>query len=533
MRFLPRTLQALGAAVLVLAVESAAQAVTPKQQSQGIKPAEIDQVVQRAMKEYNVPGLAVGLIKDGEVIHARGYGVREHGKSAPVDEKTLFGIASTGKSFTAAAMALLVDEGKIAWDDRVIDYLPQFQMYDPWVTREFQIRDLLIHNSGLGLGAGDLMLFPSENFTREEIIHNLRYLKPVTSFRSTFAYDNLLYVVAGEVIAVVSGQSYEDFVDKRILQPLGMKHCAANLIRIKGAHNVAKPHQVVEGELTLAIPDVEPGVVNVSAAAGGMLCSVDSALKWLEMHLRGGQLSDGSVLISPAQHRYIFTPHTIIPPLPPAMQEMFGSDFSAYGLGWNVLEFSGYKMAHHGGAITGMLSQVWLIPELQLGLVIYTNQQAAVARHAIGRRILEAYTSDQQSDWVAIFKDFHTAYRAQAQAEVPDPAQLNYTPTRSLTDYTGEYVDPWFGRITISKHDGQLYFASERQPRLSGEMVPYQNDLFIAVWDDRSLQADAYVQFSNDFAGKPKRILMQAVSPLTDFSFDFHDLDFSRFVSAH
>lgn len=173
--------------------------------SEGLSSPEVDQVVRQVMEKFEIPGIAVGIIKDGKVIHAKGYGVRNIDKKGKVDAETLFSIASTGKSFTTAAIALLVDEGKMRWDDKVIDYIPNFRMYDPWVTREFTVRDLLIHNSGLGLGAGDLMFWPTASFTRKEIISNLRYLKPASSFRSEFAYDNLLYIVAGEVIAAVSG----------------------------------------------------------------------------------------------------------------------------------------------------------------------------------------------------------------------------------------------------------------------------------------------------------------------------------------
>ena len=210
---------------------------------------QLDSTVSRAMKEFEVPGMAVGIVKDGKLVYAKGYGVREYGKPGKVDADTLFQIGSNTKAFTAAALAILVDEGKINWDDKVIDHLAQFRMYDPYVTREFTIRDLLTHRSGLGLGAGDLMFFPASDFTRDEIMRGLRFLKPASSFRSKFDYDNLLYMVAGEIVPAVSGQSWEEFVEKRILDPLQMRPCAASYNRIQDRSDVAAPHVVVEGKL--------------------------------------------------------------------------------------------------------------------------------------------------------------------------------------------------------------------------------------------------------------------------------------------
>jgi CubicO group peptidase (beta-lactamase class C family) len=191
--------------------------------AQSVRPSEIDSLVERTMKTFHVPGIAVALIKDGRTILVKGYGVRSLITKLPTDENTLFAIASNTKAFTAAALGILADEGKLTFDDKVIDYIPGFRLYNPYVTEEFTIRDLLTHRSGMGLGAGDLMIWPEPSlFTREDIIHNLRYLKPVSGFRTQYDYDNLLYIVAGEVVARASGMPYEDFIEKRIIQALGM-----------------------------------------------------------------------------------------------------------------------------------------------------------------------------------------------------------------------------------------------------------------------------------------------------------------------
>ena len=198
---------------------------TVSAQAQVLSAKQIDSLVELTLKTFDVPGISVGIVKDGKLIHAKGYGVASLRTGKKVDENTLFGIASNSKSYTAAALGMLVDEGKIKWDDKVTDYIPEFKMYNPYVTEEFTIRDLLTHRSGLGLGAGDLMMFPDQSdFTKKDIIHNLRYLKQVSSFRTKYDYDNNLYIVAGEVVARASGLSWEDFIEKRIMTPLGFKN---------------------------------------------------------------------------------------------------------------------------------------------------------------------------------------------------------------------------------------------------------------------------------------------------------------------
>jgi CubicO group peptidase (beta-lactamase class C family) len=217
--------------------------------SQQPTPGEIDELAARAMEAFQTPGIAVGVVQDGELVYAKGHGVREIGRPDPVDPDTLFQIASLTKAFTAAALGILVDDGTLDWDDRVIDYLPEFQMYDSWVTREFTIRDLLTHRSGLGLGAGDLLFWPQAKSTREDIIRAMRHLEPETSFRTAYAYDNLLYAIAGEVVRAVSGVPWEDFVETRIMQPLEMTGCRAFPDRVAGQTNRATPHMVVDGAL--------------------------------------------------------------------------------------------------------------------------------------------------------------------------------------------------------------------------------------------------------------------------------------------
>jgi len=488
---------------------------------------EVDQLVLNAMETFNVPGVAVGIVKDGKIIHAKGYGARHIGKIGPVDEKTLFSIGSISKSFTVAALALLEQEGKLNWDDRVIDHMPNFRLHDPWVTREFRIRDLLIHNSGLGLGAGDLMFFPSRGFSREEIIHNLRYLKPVSSFRSKYAYDNLLYIVAGELISIMASVAYEQYVDQYILAPLSMENCAMDVSPLTASDNIADPHMFKNGIIQATERDVKLGGEVVFAAAGGLQCSVVSTLKWHQMFLSQGKVPSGEQFLSKRNVAEILSPQTIMP-LKPDDKKWFGSSYSAYGLAWKLSDFHGYQLAQHAGGLLGMLSLNAMVPELNLGIVIYTNQQAGYARPAIMNQLLEYYTTEKSVNWVAKLLARKQEKNLTVKEDLSQVKDAEYAPHKPLDVYEGKYRDPWFGVVEISTKGEDLYFRSLKSARLKGRLIHFKADLFIAEWDDRTLNADAYVKFITDYNGLPKKIEMKAISPDTDFSFDFHDLNLMR-----
>ncbi|MFK5894352.1 MAG: serine hydrolase [Pseudomonadota bacterium] len=492
----------------------------------GLSSHEIDRLVASTMEKYHVPGIAIGIIKNGKIIHAKGYGVKNINKKDKVNTETLFGIASTGKSFTAVGLALLVDEGKIKWNDKVIDHISNFRLFDPWVTREFTILDLLIHNSGLGLGAGDLMFWLQSSFTREEIISNLRYLKPVSSFRSEYAYDNLLYIVAGELIAKVSGISYEEFIDSRIIEPLAMKNCTANMKSTKDFSNIADPHMYRDGMLHSVIRDVKVGEVFI-AAAGGIQCSVKSILKWHAMHLSQGRLPNGKTFLSEKQQAFIMTPHNILP-VKPNSKKWFNTNFSTYGLGWKLSDKYGYKVIEHGGTLLGMMSMNSMVPDLGLGIVVYTNQQSRIARQAIMSSILEAYLTESKTDWGVRLDKVAQDKINKSKEIIASNKIINFTPTGNLSRYAGTFKDSWFGDVEISENNGVLYFRSVRSERLKGEMVAYQHDQFIVRWDDRSLEADAYIKYLSNYNGEPTHFIMKAISPLTDFSFDFQDLNLKR-----
>jgi len=509
-------------------------------QAQPMTATTIDSLVIRTLKTFDVPGIAVCIIKDGKVIHSKGYGVRSLDTRQPVDENTLFGIASNSKAFTTAALGMLVDEGRLNWDDKVRKYIPEFKLYDPYVTEEFTIRDLLCHRSGMGLGAGDLMFFPdSSDFTIPDILHNLQFLKPVTSFRSTYAYDNNLYIVAGEVVARVSGMSWEDFIEKKILQPLGMTHSAASYDRLHDTSDIIDGHADVEGKVQV----IARSRSKVDHAAGGIYSSIADLSKWVQLHLAGGKYDDSLRLFSPAVLHERWSPQTIIPFGGPGT---YNTHFAAYALGFLVNDVKGYKQISHTGGLEGMVTQITMIPELQLGIIVLTNQEEALAFSAITNQIKDAYLgipgTDRVTEYAAIrqsqlasakhitdsiWKEV-AAFQAQQATTVSGRRGAPTGSARDLSIYLGTYRDPWLGEIVISMKNGKPWFDSKRSPKLTGEMLPYKGNSFIVKWRDRSMGADAFVLFTLDQRGIASGIKMLPVSPLTDFSYDFQDLDFHR-----
>jgi CubicO group peptidase (beta-lactamase class C family) len=487
----------------------------------------LDQVVERARKQFEVPGIAVAVVKDGNVVVAKGYGVRKLGEPAPVTPASLFRIASNTKAFTAAALAMLVDEGKIHWDDPVIQHLPGFQMYDPYVTREMTVRDLLTHRSGLGLGAGDLMFWPATDFTREEIIRRIRFLKPASSFRSRYAYDNLLYLVAGQIVANVSGRSWDDFVNERIFTPLGMTHSNSSSRTLATAADVATPHGRADGKL---VPLAQTDHDNNAPAGSINSCAGDLA-KWVMVQLNHGQMGS-SRLFSEAQSKEMWTPQTILPigDLPAGAAAEFEAvrpTFNAYGLGWMLRDYRGKKMVFHTGVLAGYVSRVAMIPDLKLGVIVLTNQEAEEAHAAVAYTVLDHYLGAPETDWVAAEADLARREEAGAEASVKQASarrNANSRPSLPLSAYAGRYRDAWYGDVLIEERGGKLSISFTHTKALTGDLEHWQYDTFVARWRDRTLGADAYVTFSLKPDGSIDEVKIAPVSPLTDFSFDFQDL---------
>ncbi|MFZ9303276.1 MAG: serine hydrolase [Sediminibacterium sp.] len=514
----------------LLLIVAVFQIISVIAQTQTISAKQIDSLTELVLKTFNVPGIAVGVVKDGKLIHAKGYGVANLTTGKKVDENTLFGVASNSKAMTAAVLGQLVDEGKIKWDDRVTDYIPEFKMYDPYVTDAFTIRDLLTHRSGLGLGAGDLMMFPDgSNFTKKDIIHNLRYLKPVSAFRTKYDYDNNLYIVAGEVAERASGIKWEDLVEQRIMKPLGMQKSAASLYRLKDNSNAVRPHAPVNGKLQVLDIDWSES----ANAAGGIWSNVTDWSKWVIAQMNHGKYGEGlqNKIFSTEVHEETWTPQTVIKA---GTAAPYNTHFAAYGLGWFLSDVKGYKQVTHTGGLAGMVTQVVMFPELQLGIIVFTNQQSGAAFNAISRTIQDSYLGVSGYDWVKIMKERVDKGEAEAKkigedVEKDMQTQLSKAGGKfNFQPYLGTFRDVWFGDIEISMKNGKAWLDCKRSPKLSGEVLPYKGNSLIVRWADRTLDADAYLMFTTDMDDKPSGLTMKAISPLTDFSFDFHDLDLKR-----
>jgi len=485
----------------------------------------IDELAARAMERFQTPGIAIGVLKDGELVYAAGHGVRDIRYDDPIDVDTIFQIASLTKAFTTAALGILVDDGKLHWDDRVIDHLPEFRMYDPWVTREFTIRDLLTHRSGLGLGAGDLLFWPKQVSTRKEVVKAIRHLKPETSFRTAYAYDNLLYVIAGELLSAVSGMPWEDFVEKRIMAPLEMSDCRALPSRVSDNDNRATPHMLVEGKLQTTF--FSGG--GATAAAGAVNCNVAGLAKWAAVHLAHGALPDGSRLISEETHADLWQPVTLIP-VDDLSRDHGRTHFIAYALGWGLKDFFGYLYVSHSGGLQGMTTYIALLPEKNIAVIVLTNQFSRAYR-AVASGVLNSYVSDTPADWVEIFAQSDAEISGDAEREVEEAfgnRDAESKPSLPLAAYAGVYSDRWYGDVIVEQDDDGLLMLFSRSELMTGPLEHFQYDTFVARWRDRSLLADAYATFSLGADGSVESITMRPVSPQTDFSYDFQDLDLRR-----
>jgi len=487
-------------------------------------PKDLEAYVESVQKEFEVPGIALAIVKDGKVVVAKGYGVRKLGESARVDDRTLFGIASNTKAFTATALGILVEEGKLEWDAPVIRYLPWFQLSDPYVTRELTIRDLLVHRSGLGLGAGDLLWWPSSRYNRKEIAKRLQFIPLVKSFRSAYAYDNVLYLIAGEVIEAVSGETWEQFVASHILSKVGMTDSNVRHSDAAGGGNVAATHAEIDGK----VRPISPFTSDNTNPAGGVNASARDIAKWMIVQLDSGRVADGTRLFSPRTTVQLWSIVTPTPSgNPPPELAALRANFNGYALGFGVRDYRGYKLVQHTGGLPGYVSKVAMIPELKLGVAVLTNQESGEAFESITYYVLDHFLGVSRTNWLGAFKTLHAridSMTARMEKEIAAKRDSTSRPPLPLASYAGTYNDPWYGDVTISLESGNLVIRFDHTPSLVGDLEHWQYDTFVARWRDRELRADAFVTFALNPDGSIDQAKMKAVSPATDFSFDFQDL---------
>lgn len=491
--------------------------------------AAIDRAFDDILARYRLPGLAVGVVEDGKVAYERTAGELEAGSGRKIDADTLFKIASNSKAMTTGLLARLVDAGKLDWNDPVTKYLPDFRMFDPWVTREMRVRDLLIHNSGLGAGAGDLMLWPGPNdFSRADVIHGLRYLKPAYGFRSRYAYDNTLYIVAGEVAAAAGGAPYETLVRHELFEPLGLDRCQVGEWNRDAVGNVAQPHVRVDGRYVVAGAD-EATIPNVPMmAAGGIRCSLRDMLEWATMWLQPEKsgLVDGRPWLSQAQREAVWSAQTIMP-LSRRMREWDDSHFSAYGYGWRLTDVDGIWKVSHTGTLSGMYSALTLLPEKGVGFVILINADADDARTVLNQVLVKHFTAPAQGRTVAYYADQldRDARAGEAEHPVPDTSSRRTVDAAAMGARLGVYRDPWFGDVSICPAGDGVRFASRKSPLMVGEVMR-AGDRFLVQWDGRGADTEPWLDFGESDGARTLK--MAKIDPEADFSSDFEDLAFVR-----
>lgn len=486
----------------------------------------VDAIVARFMAEFEIPGIGVAIVRPGEAAFTRGYGVRTQGRPERVDADTLFAIASNSKSFTAAGLAMLVEEGKIGWDEPVVTYLPDFRMSDPRVTEMMTVRDLLVHRSGLALGAGDLMQFPKSDHSAADIMAGLPHLKLARGFRSGYAYDNILYVVAGILTERVSGMPWEAFITRRIFAPLDMPTAVANLPLVRTA-NVAGRHARLGppvrgmGPLEAIAPDEATTV----AAAGGIHASVSDIVPWLRVQLGKGELPGGPRLWSKDQTSEMWTPQVITQSTHgPTVEQPTRPVLAGYALGWFVQDYRGRRLIHHSGGLSGQVTYTALLPEQGIGIAVFSNTEDGAAVSGLRSALIDHVLGETGFDWLGATRERIDASRAEIAkvAGTGDFVAPPGGPSLPLAAYAGRYRDPWYGDIVVSERGGGLHIDFTRTPVFKSMLEPFGPDAFRTRFPTGAGE-DAVVTFAVA-DGRVTGVTMKALSPHADFSYDFHDL---------
>jgi len=477
---------------------------------------------------FGTPGVGIGVVRPGKPDFMRGYGVRTLGKPAPIDADTLFAVASNTKAMTSAGLAVLVDQGKLSWDDLVTKHLPEFAMYDPDTTRVMTVRDLLTHRSGLPLGAGDLMIWPGTTHTRAEVLHGLRYLKPVRGFRVGYDYDNVLYVTAGILIERLSGKSWEDYITQTILRPSGMATA------VPAPSMVTNPNQSGRharlggpiygiGEMTV-VPRQE---TDSFAPAGGCQASVRDMLSWMKVQLARGKAADGHQIFSKEQADAMWAPQTIVRTSDgPTPDEPGRALFNTYALGWNVFDYRGEKVIAHSGGMNGQITYSVMIPGRGVAISVLTNAEEGAVLNGLRNTLLDRMMG-KSFDWLTYWKKLDRKNKAQALADLhaAETTRPAGGPTQPLDRYVGTYADPWYGPIEVNRRGDGLYLRMVKTPAFEGPLETWGPDTFVARFNDPKVEIPIVTFRMQD--GHVAEITMKALSPLADFSYDFHHLDFT------
>ena len=488
----------LAAASLGLAAVSGAQ-----RQAAPANIRDFDAYVAKAMQDWKVPGMAIAIVRNDSIVFARGYGVRKLGEPTPVDPQTVFAIGSASKAFTAAGIAMLVDEGKMKWDERITRYLPGFQMFDPYVTRELTVRDVLSHRSGLARGD---MVWYGGGYDRAEILQRVRHLEPTWSFRSNFGYQNIMYLAGGEAAAAVAGKDWDTIISERIFGPLGMRSSFTSVRPLASHPNVAQPHTEIEKTVTV-VP--YKNIDNI-APAGSINSNVIDMAQWVRLQLGGGKYQ-GRQLISSGNFRQMHTPHTVIRLEPPMSNLYPAAHLMSYGLGWFMNDYKGRLAVHHGGNIDGMSALVAMLPEEKLGAVILTNLNATQLPTVMMHRIFDDQLKIAPTDFSAEMSKAIAAMQrqgAEAAAKVEAGRVASTRPTLALDKYAGTYSDSMYGDAVVREENGKL--TLKYGPVFEGDLEHWHYDTFRAHWRNKAL-GKGMVTFVMDASARVAEARVQGI----------------------
>ncbi|OFY37125.1 MAG: hypothetical protein A2W91_01255 [Bacteroidetes bacterium GWF2_38_335] len=480
----------------------------------------IDKYIVKAMTDWGIPGMAIGIVKDGEVIFTKGYGVRETGKPEKVDENTMFGIASNTKAFVSASLATLVDEGKISWDDKVRKYLPYFQLYDPYVSENMTIRDLLCHRAGFETFSGDL-LWHSTSYSREDIIKRARFLKPVYGFRAHYGYSNLMFLTAGEIIPAVTGISLDDYLKQTFFTPLGMATTNSTIREHKNITNLAQPHDWVNDKITKLKYISWDNI----AAAGGINSTVTDMSKWIKLQLSNGTL-DGKKYFSKETQEEMWSAQMV--------NTISGTDkyffptkhFHLYGMGWDLFDYLGKKVVNHSGGLDGMISQVAMVPEEKLGFVILTNSNNYLP-YFLMYTVIDVFLENKGLDYGKIVADFVKRNKEEdkkKQEEEEKARNKNSKPTLPLESYVGTYGGELYGDAKVTLEKGKLKVQFIPAPEFESVLEHWQYDIFTVKFNAFPSLPTGKVNFIINQDGKVEEMKIDVPNP----DFYFTELEFKK-----
>ncbi len=481
----------------------------------------IDELCNSSLALWNVPGMSIAIVKNGEIVFAEGYGVRDINTKEKVDANTLFSVASNTKTFTATAIGILVEEGKMNWNDKVVDYLPWFKLYDPYVTQNITIRDLLCHRSGLATFSGDLIWYGS-NYSRREVIERAQYLKPIYGFRERFGYSNILFLTAGEIVAKVSGMSWDEFIKKHFFSPIGMDRTITSTKDLEGMNNISSPHNILENDEVIAIDYLNWDNI---APAGSIISSANDMAQWIILHLNKGKTDKENIFSTKTQEEMwqLQTPSNISS----FARELWPSThFKGYGMGWSLLNYHGKRIVGHNGGYDGMISQTTIIPEENMGFVILTNANSSMY-YPLMYYVLDILLTEENTDWNSLFHNYSESQKiADIERNIANEEMRikDSKPSLELKAYTGTYHSEVYGEAEISFKEEALYFNMLESDIFESDMTHWQYNTFSIKFSQVPSLPLGTINFLINAEGSVYEMQVDVPNP----DFDFMELVFIK-----